>query len=59
MTNKSYFYCYNPKMRRFIQEICLIYWVDKGVNPKNNFPFWVFERSKELDEAISLYQNKE
>lgn len=56
MTKKSYFYCYNPRLRQFIHEVHGISWVDKGVNTNSGYMRWIFERSDKLSEAIESYK---
>lgn len=52
------FYCYNSKLRRFITESG-IKWLSKGINSNSGCPYWKFERSEELDSAISKYKSKQ
>lgn len=55
--NKNFFYCYNPKLRRFIHENG-IKWIDKGINKNSGYMRWIFERSEELDRLIIRYKNE-
>lgn len=54
MSNKDYFYCYSPRLRRFIREGGTR-WIEKGVNPKSGYPYWVFEHCKRLEELLKEY----
>lgn len=56
--NKDLFYCYNPKMRRFLREAKNIRWIEKGVNKNSGFPYWIFKRSLILDKAIREFKEK-
>lgn len=54
MENNKYFYCYSAKLRRFLNENG-IRWINKGINPKNECPFWVFVRDCRFNKVITEY----
>lgn len=47
----NYFYCYSCKLKDFLKSQNLRY-IMKGLHYKSKRPFFMFEKSKELDEAI-------
>jgi len=53
MENK-YFYCYSVRMKDFLKSQGLAY-ITKALNPKTNRPYFMFEKSKELDLMISKW----
>lgn len=50
----TYFYCYNPKLRKFLGENGLS-WIDRDINPSNGFPYWTFAQSTQLGRLIKEY----
>lgn len=58
MSNKKeMFYCYSPKLRRFLDENG-IKWEGKGINKNSGFPYWLFKRGSMLERLIEEYRNK-
>lgn len=53
MENK-YFYCYSIKMKDFIKSQGIDY-ITKALNPKSQKPYFMFNKSKELDLAIEKW----
>lgn len=53
----TYFYCYNPKVRKFLG-LAGLRWEWKGVHDNTKRTYWTFERSEELDRLITRYQNE-
>lgn len=53
----KYFYCYSPKLRRFITEQG-INWTDRGINENSGHRYWVFANNEKLSEVIKKYKNK-
>jgi len=51
---RKYFYCYSCKMKDFIKSQGFQY-ITKGLHPKSGSPFFMFEKSVELDKAIVLW----
>ena len=49
------FYCYNPKLRKFLDQNGTR-WVDKGIHYKTNRTYWVFERSARLGGLLERYK---
>lgn len=50
----NYFYCYSNRMAHFIRAFNIKY-INVGVNLSTNTKYYLFEKSKKLDEIISLY----
>jgi len=55
MENK-YFYCYSCTMKDFIKSQGLKY-ITKGLHPKSGKPYFMFEKSKELDLVIEKWNS--
>ena len=53
MQNKL-FYCYSFKLAYFIKSQGMNY-INKGRNRNNGLTYYVFKKSKELDEIIELW----
>lgn len=51
----KYFYCYSPKLRRFITSNG-ISWVDKGINENSGYPYWMFTRGTLLNKIVQKYK---
>lgn len=49
--NNELFYCYSFKLAYFIKSQGINY-LNKGKNSNNNLSYFVFKKSKELDEII-------
>lgn len=52
---KELFYCYSPRLMFFIKSFRIPY-VRFGVNKNTNQKYFVFEKSKRLDDVIELYK---
>ena len=52
--NNQYFYCYSVKMKDFLKSQGLNY-ITKALNPNSNKPYFMFDKSKELDLAIKKW----
>jgi len=52
--NKELFYCYSVKMKDFIKSMG-IYYISKGIHPKTNRVYFIFNKSIQLDEAIIMW----
>jgi hypothetical protein len=50
----NYFYCYSVKLKDFIKSMGLDY-IKKDVNHRSGKPYFLFEKSKELDIAINKW----
>lgn len=48
------FYCYSCKMKDFIKSQGISY-ITKAIHPKTNRVFFIFNKSKELDVVITLW----
>lgn len=53
--DKTYFYCYNPKLKNFLNLNGLT-WTDRGINKKTEFPYWMFNQTERLSELILKYK---
>lgn len=53
----TYFYCYNPRLRKFLNQNGLT-WLERGVNENSESPYWTFWQSERLSELIKDYNNK-
>ena len=54
MENNEHYYCYSYRLFHFLcsfGEIC----VSSKVNSRNQKRYWMFKKSKRLDDIISLY----
>jgi len=49
-----FFYCYSVKMKDFIKSQGLSF-ILKALHHKTHKPFFLFEKSEELDNAIELW----
>ena len=52
---KDYFYCYNNKVRRYIDENGTRH-IRKGYHEVTGYPYWVFEHTKRLSEILKKYK---
>lgn len=50
-SRSNYFYCYSCLMKDFIKSQGLKY-ITKGLHPKSGRPYFMFEKSLELDKEI-------
>jgi len=51
-----YFYCYSNKMKNFIKSMGIDY-IKKNIHPKTNRVYFIFLKSKKLDETIILWNS--
>lgn len=52
----DYFYCYNAKLRKYL-DLSGIRWSDKGFNETTNKPYWMFKQTKELSILLRNYKS--
>lgn len=52
----EYFYCYSKRLAYFIMAFNVRY-VERSVNKNTGVPYYTFQKSKRLDDIISLYRN--
>lgn len=55
MENKI-FYCYSVKMKDFLKSQGFVY-IAKALNPNSQKPYFMFDKSVELDEAIKKWNS--
>jgi hypothetical protein len=55
MENK-FFYCYSVKMKDFLKSQGFVY-ITKALNPNSQRPYFMFNKSIELDEAIQKWNS--
>ena len=55
MENK-FFYCYSIKMKDFLKSQGFVY-ITKALNPNSQKPYFMFNKSMELDEAIKMWNS--
>lgn len=55
-SNNSYFFCYSINLLRFIRNNNIEN-VAKGINPKTNRTYWMFERNSKLDIILNQWNN--
>jgi hypothetical protein len=55
---EKYFFCYDSNLARFIRFKKDIDFITHAIHPKTHNEFWLFERSDELDSAITEYTSK-
>lgn len=53
MANEN-FYCYSTRLYHFLSSVKFRY-ISIGINSNTNKKYWVYEKSKNLDSAISIY----
>jgi len=51
-----YFYCYSIKMKDFLKSQGFNY-ITKALNPKSQKPYFMFNKSLELDNAIQKWNS--
>lgn len=52
----KYFYCYSDRLFHFIKAFSIDY-ISIGVNKNTNNKYYVFLKSKRLDDIINLYND--
>jgi hypothetical protein len=55
MDNK-YFYCYSVRLKDFLKSQGFNY-ITKAINPNSKRPYFMFEKSKNMDMAIEKWNN--
>ena len=50
------FFCYSKRMFHFLSFMNLRY-ISVGINKNSNQKYWVYKKSKDLDQAIELYNS--
>lgn len=50
----NFYYCYSPFVKQFLVEKGIKY-ITASFNNVTNSVFWLFERSDELDNALTTY----
>jgi len=59
LQKNTLFYCYSGKLKSFLMYKKNLRYLHKGLNDKTQRNFWVFERSEELNDALTEWsQNK-
>jgi len=53
---KDYFFCYNPKLARFLRHEKDIEYIIKAKHTNTDKIFYLFEQSKELSNGINEYK---
>lgn len=53
MTN--YFFCYSVKMFQFLKHVKGFQFICYAKHDKTDKPFWLFERTQELNNALTEY----
>ena len=54
------FYCYSPKLKRFLCKVKNIDYIGKGLNNQNNKEYWLFIKTSILSSALTEWtDNKE
>jgi len=54
MVNKKFFYCYSYKLMCFLKSYGFRY-ISKGINTNSNSIYFVFKKSRDLDNAIIIW----
>lgn len=55
ITNKDFFYCYNPKLHKFLEQNGIDYFL-KAKSVKDNKIFTMYKKSKKLSNCIAKYK---
>lgn len=53
----GYFYCYNPKLRKFLG-LADLRWEKRGVHKYTGRTYWTFKHSDKLNELIQDYKKE-
>lgn len=53
MEKKDLFYCYSPKLKRFLTSHKGIRYLHQGINASSKRSFWVFIRTEDLGNALA------
>ncbi|ETT49336.1 hypothetical protein BSK66_26690 [Paenibacillus odorifer] len=54
--NKGFFYCYDYKLKNFLSYKKGIRFICHGLNVRTGDPFWQFEKSDDLQDALNKYK---
>lgn len=57
MRNERYYYCYSYPLKAFIMDHGIRY-VLKATHNESQKRYWVFERTKNLDELLTEWQSR-
>ena len=57
MDKKDIFYCYSPKLKKFLGAKKQIRYLHQGINTSTNKSFWVYIRTEELGAALTEWTN--
>lgn len=57
MEQKDLFYCYSPKLKKFLTNVKKIRFLHQGINSSTTRNFWVYIRSEELGAALAEWTN--
>ena len=57
MEQNDLFYCYSPKLKKFLTNTKNIRFLHQGINTSSNRSFWVFIRTDELGLALAEWTN--
>jgi hypothetical protein len=52
----KFFYCYSVRMKDFLKSQGICY-ITKALNPKSKRPYFMFEKSQNLDIAINKWND--
>jgi len=53
----TFFYCYNPKLRKFLG-LSNLRWEKRGINENTGRTYWTFKHSDKLNELIQQYKKE-
>lgn len=57
MQRNYLFYCYSPKLKRFLSENGIKF-LHKGLNEGTNKNFWVYERNSQLNSLLTEWSQE-
>jgi hypothetical protein len=52
------FYCYSPKLKKFLCQVKNISYIGKGINSDTNKTYWLFIRNKELNISLDEWSSQ-
>lgn len=50
---ESLFYCYSPKLKKFLCKTKNISYIGKGINSETNKTYWLFIKTEELSSSLT------
>lgn len=50
------YFCYSKKLHYFLMGLCESY-ISSNINKNTGVRYWTFQKSKDLDEKIELYNS--